>query len=255
MQSNPVARMKTTLVALLFVASALAPAVSAVDRPQPSNPDYIPCRVHRNTAAVFPIRLLEQGIIRGEATVIIEVDGTGQIVDQLVTAYTHPDFAEQATSAIKDWTFEAGRHKDLPVVSVVTINFEFSVNSIVVYERRFDSIRLDEYLANRYAYFAHGSATLDEKPVVLSASPPVYPREWANEGRHGSVIVRFYIDESGRARLPIVTEKADDFLASAAAAAVKQWKFKPPTQGGKPVLAYAEQVFVFEPPPPTDTKS
>ncbi len=207
---------------------------------------YVPCRVHQNTRPNFPIRLLHQGVLHGATTLVLEISPEGKVTDHLVTSYTHPDFASSVQYALKDWTFEPGTHNSRPIISMVTIEFEFTTSGVITYEKHPTSLRLDEYLDRKYAYFAHGPESLDRKPVLLTRTAPVYPEAWIAQGRRGAISVRFYIDETGKPRLPMPAPGSDDFLAASAMQALKQWRFEPPLVNGQPALAYAEQVFVFD---------
>jgi TonB family protein len=76
-------------------------------------------------------------------------------------------------------------------------------------------------------------------------------------GVGGKVTVDFFVDESGKTRMPVVAGRSDDSLAGFAIAAVKQWRFEPPTRGGIPVLVRVSQDFNFVPanPPPPKKES
>lgn len=244
--------MKTIALGLLLIGSGLA-ALAIEPASSPAN--YIPCKIHQNRQANYPIRLLHQGVLSGEATAVIEVDSTGHVTDRLVTSYTRREFADQMMYAIDHWTFEPGQIDGKPVISVFAITFEYTFNGVAVYEKRLETNEPDSWWRSKYEYYAHGAATLDRKPLAVSVAPPFFPQTWLAEGHTGSVTVRFFIDESGKARLPMIIDHGDTLLASAAAAAVRQWRFEPPTHRGKPVLAVAEQVFVFARPAAPDSKS
>jgi len=57
--------------------------------------------------------------------------------------------------------------------------------------------------------------------------------------------VYFYIDEKGAVRMPAVDASANPYLSDIAVAAVREWRFEPPTSRGKPVLIAASQEFNF----------
>lgn len=244
--------MKTIALGLLLIGSGLA-ALAIEPASAPAN--YIPCKIHQNREASYPIRLLHEGVLSGEATAVIEVDGTGHITDRLITSYTRREFADQMMYAIDRWTFEPGQVNGKPVISVFAITFEYSFTGVDVYEKHLTANEPDSWLRGKYEYYAHGPETLDRKPVAVSLAPPVFPQAWLDEGHTGSITIRFFIDESGKARLPMIVNHGDALLASAAAAAVRDWRFEPPMHRGKPVLALAEQVFVFARPATTDSKS
>ena len=46
-------------------------------------------------------------------------------------------------------------------------------------------------------------------------------------------------------RVPSVSVEDDSLLTSLAVAALRQWRFEPPTRNGNPVLVRASQVFNF----------
>ena len=82
---------------------------------------------------------------------------------------------------------------------------------------------------------------------------PVYPNQLARSSLGGHIHVEFYIDETGRVRMPSVsreTDEASEALSSAAITAVAQWQFDPPTVKGRAVLVLAQQDFNFKPASP-----
>jgi TonB family protein len=254
--------MKTSALALSFILAAVAPTALAVTTETPSHPattgtasGYIPCKAHQTASASFPIRALHDGVLRGESSMMLEISPTGTVTDSLVTAYTHRFFADEMERTVAKWTFDPGSVDGKPVISILNITFEFSVTGVVVYQKYPGAQTADPFANETYAYYAHGPESLDRKPVAKTISSPIYPQAWIAEGRNGTVTIRFYIDETGHARLPIIVAQSDDLLAQAAVAAVKDWQFEPPTRNGRPVLAHAEQVFVFTPPKTAATKS
>jgi TonB family protein len=235
-------------LALVALGSAWLAAARATDLPaRAAVPGDMPCKIHQSVAPVFPVRLLRDGIIRGEVQLMLEVDPVGRLTDLLVTAYTHREFAEEVLRAVRQWLFEPGHDEGRPVVSILGFTFNFETAGVVVIEKHSMPSRLAPISAEDYEYRVHGLATLDRELVPLHQPGPVYPREWIEQGRTGTVVIDFFIDETGQARLPVIQAHPDAFLASAAVATVKEWRFKPPTCQGRPVLARAQQVFVFQP--------
>lgn len=209
---------------------------------------YVPCKVNHAVSPVFPLSLLSDGVVRGEVLVTLEIDPHGQLADSLVTAYTHRRFVDETLQAIKQWRFEPGLAEGRPVISILNITFSFETTGVVVIERHGPSSWSSATPGDPYEYRPHGVATLDRAPAPVQMPGPVYPKEWIEQGRAGTVVIDFFIDETGQARLPTIGSHTDVFLASSALAAVKQWRFEPPTRHGRPVLARAQQKFVFEPP-------
>jgi TonB family protein len=237
-------------LALAALAGAAVAVAAAADSPAPpAASGYIPCKAHQKVPAVFPFRLLSEGIVFGEVHLLLEIDPQGQLSDVLLTAYTHREFGEEALRAVKQWRFEPGLFDGQPVISIINLTFNFEVTGVIVRERRDPPSRDVRRFGDEFEYQAHGLATLDRQPAARQLPRPVYPHAWVEQGKTGKVIIEFFIDETGRARIPVVVSPGDGLLGAAAAAAVKQWRFDPPTYHGQSVLARAQQVFVFQPEP------
>lgn len=74
-----------------------------------------------------------------------------------------------------------------------------------------------------------------KEPVLLSQVQPIYPEEARKNKVQGIVKLAAVIDEKGVVVKVEPIESPDPSLAEAAAAAVKQWTYKPATKKGKPV--------------------
>lgn len=243
--------MKTTIRILCLSGLLVLPLVMARgDEPAPQNSEgYTPLKIDQTWQPMFPYTATEIGFQRGEAHVVIDVDATGTLVDWLVVGYSYPAFAEQAVSAIKKWKYEPARlHGDpVPVVARIDFNFERQGLTIVTQspqenlQERF--LELDK---DQYSYRVHTLQELDRIPKPVHIVQPLYPIEWAQKGITGVVTVEFYIDETGKVRLPAVANRgASPLLGNLALDAVQQWQFEPATCKGKPVLVRASQNFNF----------
>jgi TonB family protein len=60
-----------------------------------------------------------------------------------------------------------------------------------------------------------------------------------------TVTVKFFVDETGRVRVPIIVDSAMPELGAAARAAVEQWRFEPPRTGGRATIALEIQTLSF----------
>ncbi len=74
-----------------------------------------------------------------------------------------------------------------------------------------------------------------KEPVVLHQVQPAYPEEARKNRVQGVVKLAAVIDEKGIVVKVEPIESPDPSLSEAAAAAVKQWTYKPATKNGKPV--------------------
>jgi TonB family protein len=196
---------------------------------------------------------VDLGIKSGIASVAIAVDDKGQLTDYLITAYTHPAFADSAVAALKKWKFEPAMIRGNPRNSKADLTFKFAVEGVVVVSVSAASVgeMLEYKLAPlSEAYSACTLAQLDRIPTPTKIVNPQYPGQLARSSRGGHVSVEFYIDEQGHVRMPSVsreTIEANEELSAVAVSAVAQWQFDPPLSKGRPVLVLAKQDFTFKP--------
>jgi TonB family protein len=242
--------MKTALIHLILSVSlgVVLSTVRAAELPA-ANSGNEPLKIIEKFNPHFPYRLIEEGVTQGEAQITYLVDSKGKLTDWLITAYTHKEFADVALAAIKTWKFEPSRSKGKPISTVVDMQFVYAINGVSVYERSYGLILATEQWAaeGKFAYQPCPAQRLDRPPQATRTVKPVYPKELSEQGITGNVLVEFYIDETGKARLPIASRASNDTLAAIAIAAVEQWQFEPPTRQGKPVLVCANQEFNFVP--------
>lgn len=91
----------------------------------------------------------------------------------------------------------------------------------------------------------HGGAT---NPVIIPASKvqPVYPKQARLRRQQARVVLQALILKDGTVdKLEPLESTGDCGFEEAAIAAVKQWRYKPATQGGKPVSVYFTVVVEF----------
>jgi TonB family protein len=244
--------MKTLLRSLGLVAFAGAVifplrAAEEPERPAAAAPaGYVPCKISSQTTAVFPARMITEGITRGEVRIILEVGTDGQLTDALVAAFTRREFADEVLRVLSKSRFTPGLVDGQPVISIVNLTYKFESTGIVAFQRIGLPARDVEKMGDEFEYKPHGIATIDSPPSGRDLAGPIYPKKWSDEGRTGEVTVDFYIDESGRTRMPVAVGTPDEYLAAAAIAAVKEWRFETPRYHGRPALAHAQQTFTFK---------
>ena len=228
---------------LLALAGALLASASAAEPAADG-----PWKIYQTTKAVYPQRLSHNGVTHGEARVRVSIDANGQLLDALVIACTHLDFGDEALRTVKLWHYDPERVNGRAIGVVADIEFEFRVNGTVAIEKLFPAPDQERYSPiDPFAYKAEGLKGLDRIPTPTHVVPAVYPKEWSDRGITGAATVQFYIDETGKVRIPVVTATDNPLLGASAVAAVAQWQFEPPTLKGKPVLVHAEQLFTFHP--------
>jgi len=202
------------------------------------------CQVTREVEPTYPVREYRNGIVAGRARILLRIDPQGHLADALVVAYSQLGFAESALNAVKKWRFEPGRVGGQPAFGNLDVTFDFDVNkplaNAVIGPR--DETRT---VAEAYQFGAVPANQLDQPLATVATVAPAYPEEWARRGVKGRVVVEFYIDATGRVRLPGIVSADRPELGWIAVPAVEQWRFAPPTRQGEPVLVRAQQVFQF----------
>jgi TonB family protein len=218
--------------------------------------EYEPIKINQTDSPVFPRNLVMVGIKSGVASIAVAVDDEGKMTDFLVTAYTHPAFAETALKSLKKWTFEPARVRGAPRNSKVDLTFNFEVEGVVVVSMTpltYAELLRFKIAPNSMTYSACTLAQLDRIPTPKKIVNPIYPNQVARSSRGGHVSVEFYIDEQGHVRMPSVsreTDMANEELSGIAVTTVAQWEFEPPMCKGRPVLVRAQQDFDFKPAKP-----
>src|SRR5262245_10360605 len=75
---------------------------------------------------------------------------------------------------------------------------------------------------------------IDERPVAIRKVPPEYPDEARSGHVQGLILVKALVGTEGRVDDTRIVQSVP-LLDEAAAAAVRQWEFKPAMSKGKPV--------------------
>lgn len=231
----------TALVGAVFALTALARGLET--RPEAAAPN--PIKITKEVSPQFPVRLMNQGVTFGEAVALISVDQTGKLLDCLVPRYTHREFAEAVKEAVNDWQFAPAGTQ--PAGMVFDVTFRFEINGVLAIQRfGVDYVARPVSSELQYVFKPVSPSELDRPLKLTRVVTPQFPESFAKQGIRGDVLVEFYVDEQGRARIPIATQAPFDVLGSLARMAVEQWQFQPPTRDGKPVLVRVTQKFAFQ---------
>lgn len=78
----------------------------------------------------------------------------------------------------------------------------------------------------------------EQPPIVTDPVPPEYPLSARKAGISGTVQVNALVDRNGNVAQAVITSPVSADLDSAAVTAVRQWKFKPASDGHQPVAVW-----------------
>jgi TonB family protein len=235
--------LRSAVPAIVCLLLGLPGAAKSLDQNPESN---VGIAIHEIGAVAYPPTMLYGGVRSGEVRIAISVDENGQLTDHLVIGYTDPGFVDTAVNAVKRWTYEPALADGRPQSARANVLFVFKDEGVIVQRLpgAIERMYVSEIMKERYVYEPCRLRDLDRIPTPVHVVSPVARLEGATH----TVTVGFYIDETGRVRMPAVErESANDLLAVAAVTAVEQWRFEPPLRQGRPVLVYAQQDFTFKP--------
>jgi hypothetical protein len=205
---------------------------------------------------LFPARARMRGVFDGYASVAVLLDAEGRVLDQLVVRYTQPYFGDALIGGIRGQTFTPRRVKGVAVPGRFLVGQRFQLGGAVLVTGM-DGVSA---LMNPERRSVDGPRVLveprlehelDEAPLEFTASAvPTFPPGFQiAPGEEIRVVVSFFVDENGHARIPNVESASPPALVPNVIKAVAQWRFVPPTFKGKPALVFTLRSVLLEPAP------
>ena len=91
-----------------------------------------------------------------------------------------------------------------------------------------------EKAAEPPALTSESGSSASRELEILKSVPPKYPLDAVEKGIYGQVLLRILVSETGEVENAEVVS-GEDVLRQAALDAVRQWKFKPYVEAGKPI--------------------
>lgn len=201
----------------------------------------------RYTEPAFPASARAEGIPDGIVTLAISRNADGVPGDILVIDTTDHRFAEAALEAVRQWRFTSVAPGEALAPVLVRIGFRLT-GVVYVHTHNLSKVGL---LAAHVAQKLREPVRIPELhrlavvPKALAQPMPAYPAALAGKAIEGLARVRFFVDEEGRVRLPQVVEATNPEFARAALAAVALWRYEPPRQGARRIVAVESWSFKF----------
>lgn len=199
---------------------------------------------------LHPLNLLNNGVLNGYATIIINVSAEGRLTDLFAIAYSHKEFADAAMAALQRAEFDPARINGIPVAVNKELQFVFEAGAVLlsltgsqILETKFNS------LGRSQDYRISTLAELDRLPAPIAGDRPIYYESLMKRGIAGKVLIEFIIDQEGHVRFTSVVSADHNDLAALASDAIKSWRFESPRIKGVAVAALAQQLFDFQPDP------
>jgi len=228
----------------LFVFASIASPSMAGSKVDPEA-----LRIKELHRPAFPVTLLARGISSGKAVAVVSIDPDGRAVDNLVVAYTQPEFARSALEVLKNSLFVPIEINGEPAAIRARINLAFDAEGVVISLTAMEgaTVWLDRVYGQRTTSKMGKLAELDQAPAATHTVQPRYPAALAKQKISGRAMIDFYVDENGKVRMPTRVRSDHDAFAEASADALMGWQFAPLTRHGEPVIVQMRQEFVFNP--------
>jgi outer membrane biosynthesis protein TonB len=199
----------------------------------------------------YPAMLQMEGVAEGEALVVIGRDVAGRPRDVLALETTRPEFARAAETAVLAWRFApADASAQASGGRPPLVRFIFKSGGVTVAASHVPPVPGRPFVeAEAIDYHPVSFEDLDRMPKALRQPLPAFPRSLAGKVTTGEASVTFFVDETGRVRIPAVTAASAPEFAAAALETVTQWTYEPPLRAGHPVVARESLKIQFGPPP------
>lgn len=209
--------------------------------------DFQPLKIEPTIKPQLSPVMQMEGVTQGKIVIAIDVSAEGKLTDWLVLGYTHPGLVRPCIEAIKDWEFTPAKIDGEPVAVQTDVTIDYTAEGVVISRSTMEDLRRRTERIFGYPMISkkRSASQLDTAPVPINPVLPKYAKDAESAGVKGSVAVHFYVDETGAVRMPAVEKTANPYLADMALAAVREWKFAPPTSRGEPVVISARQEFKF----------
>jgi len=221
------------IAAACSLALAAGPARAAEAAPKPVE----------SVPLVYPYDLALAGT-EGSATVKFDIDAGGYAREATVTEATQPAFGLAAKAMVETERFAPAVQDGKPVARPgVQQEVKFTRDSLDAGARA-----MIEELKKPQPDFAKPRELDQMPPKLLKRVDPVFSRAMLAANTKGEAVVECIIDSQGRVQLPRIISATTEECGWAAATALLQWQFTPPTKGGKPAAFRIRIPLEFMPP-------
>mgnify|MGYP001550175669 CR=1 FL=1 len=166
---------------------------------------------------VRPVRGSNSPVVRLQLT----LDASGAITAAVPENTVAPRALTAIEEALKNWRFAPARRGGQPVAAETAVS-----------------------VLCQSAPRAEQASIVPAKPIRLKK--PVYPFAMRRFGITGQVMIDFVVDKTGKVQNPVIAQSDNPAFEEPALKALREWKFEPATQAGKPVDVKQRVPIVFQ---------
>jgi len=233
---------------LLGVAPLVRPAVGA----ELNNEQSLQLlRLQSFTMPEFPEFVRMTGTSRGVVTAAIGRDPEGYVTDVFVLSSDNARLTESVVTAVKKWRFAHPAQRPPPGREIVpVVRFLFTTKGVSIMSGTTGTVGGGSTGSPIDAPVVLPSfADLDASPKPVEQVMPRLVGSSVERLKGGSATVKFFVDESGKVRVPVILDCTAPDLGQAAIVAVEQWRFEPPRISGRPTIVRETLKLDFTPVP------
>jgi TonB family protein len=196
----------------------------------------------------FPELVRLSGDTHGVVVVAIGRDAEGRVTDVLVLNSSNAGLSQAVVTAVGEWRFARPANRagpDRPIIPIV--RFLFKAGGVTFISAPSHGAGHKTDIANNPPMVFPMVADLDTSSEPLVQPLPNITGALLDRLAPGTATVKFFVDETGRVRVPIVLESTTPEYADAAIACIEQWRYEPPRIAGQPTIAIETATFHFRP--------
>ncbi len=196
----------------------------------------------------FPEMVRLAGDTKGVVVVAVGRDAEGRVTDVLVLNSTNASLSQSVVSAVGQWRFARPAYRaspDRPIVPIV--RFLFNTGGVTFVSLPPHGAAAKPDIQSNPPMIFPTVASLDSSSTPVEQTLPKFSGAILDRLPAGTATVKFFVDEHGRVRVPIVLESTTPEYADAAVASIEQWRYEPPRLAGRPTIAIETATFHFRP--------
>jgi TonB family protein len=201
-----------------------------------------PPRIRGTVRPVYPYALLREGK-EGHAVVSYVVGPKGQVVRVEVREATAPEFGQALAAAVEQFRYEPATKGGRPSLALLAFRQDFHRDEAHQLVSNLDLALLAREKKDPDSIVGLGD--LDQPLVPLSRKPPHYPLIEDEFNGPAEAVVEVIVDDEGRVRLPRLVSATHPAFGEAALSGVANWRFEPPTRGGRSTQVRVRIPFSF----------
>ncbi len=242
--------MPLSLHRLIIVAGLIAPGLAADESVKAPDITAEPLQIIRTMEVSFPAKLLQQNIDAGEASIMVMVGADGQLLDWLVTGFSHALFAMEVLEVLPKWKFIPAYHRGTAIPTRVELKFFFKNSAFIRILPSDTGLIARHKLDGSMGGFTSFVCLPDELDQPLDAKveiAPMPPDQLGAKAKGGQVVVEYLVDTEGKVRMPIIISAEEEAFANSVLLAISQWRYEIPRHQGLPVITRVRHQFTFTP--------